>query len=299
MTNRRRARGFLSAAAAPCSGRQPKPGPCQAPGPAPDFRLAARGESVRMADMETPAASLVSIISLVKRFGSFTAVNGLSLEIPPGCLFALLGPNGAGKTTTIKLLMGLLKPTEGSVTVCGMDAFTDSVAVKAQVGYLPDEPVFYDFMRGREIIRFCGEMRGLSGEIIIRRSCELAERLQLSGALEEFAENYSRGMKKKLGLICAMLHDPPLLILDEPTNGLDPHSTQVLHALMKETVAAGRTVFFSTHLLDQAERLCDRVAIVKNGAVAAEGTLADLRAGFGQDRSLEQLFFELTESASA
>lgn len=245
--------------------------------------------------MDASPAPLVSIRSLVKRFGSFTAVNGLSLDIPAGCLFALLGPNGAGKTTTIKLLMGLLKPTEGSVTVCGMDAFEDGVRVKTQVGYLPDEPVFYDFMRGREIIRFCGEMRGLPADLIHERSGELAERLQLTGAMEEFAENYSRGMKKKLGLICAMMHQPPLLILDEPTNGLDPHSTAVLHALMRETVAAGRTVFFSTHLLDQAEKLCDRVAIIRMGAVAAEGTLAELRANFGQGRSLEELFFALTE----
>jgi ABC-2 type transport system ATP-binding protein len=245
------------------------------------------------------SSPVVSIRALVKRFGKFTAVDGLSLEIPGGCLFALLGPNGAGKTTTIKLLMGLLKPTEGSVTVCGMDAFEDSVRVKARVGYLPDEPVFYDFMRGREIVRFCGEMRGMTAADIAARSAILAERLQLAGALEEFAENYSRGMKKKLGLICAMMHEPALLILDEPTNGLDPHSTQVLHALMKETVAAGRTVFFSTHLLDQAERLCDRVAIVRNGSIAAEGTLEQLRSMFGQDRSLEQLFFELTEEQKA
>ena len=245
------------------------------------------------------AAPLVSIRSLVKRFGGFTAVGGVSLDIPAGCLFALLGPNGAGKTTTIKLLMGLLKPTEGSVTVCGMDAFEDSVKVKSCVGYLPDEPVFYDFMRGREIIRFCGEMRGLPLADIQSRSEALAERLQLTAALDEFAENYSRGMKKKLGLICAMIHEPPLLILDEPTNGLDPHSTLVLHALMKETVAAGRTVFFSTHLLDQAERLCDRVAIVRGGTIAAQGTLAELRDSFGGDRSLEQLFFELTEQQAA
>ena len=179
-----------------------------------------------------------------------------------------------------------------------VNQFEDSVKVKAQVGYLPDEPVFYDFMRGREIVRFCGEMRGLPGALIDERCTALAERLQLAGALEEFAENYSRGMKKKLGLICAMLHEPPLLILDEPTNGLDPHSTVVLHALMKETVAAGRTVFFSTHLLDQAERLCDRVAIVRGGRIAAEGTLEELRSSFGQGQSLEQMFFELTESAA-
>ncbi len=234
---------------------------------------------------------------LSKQFGEFAAVNDLSLDLPRGSLFALLGPNGAGKTTTIKIIMGLLKPTSGTATIGVLDSFTDSVKVKEHVGYLPDEPVFHDFLRGRELIRFCGEMRGMPAALIAERARTLSDRLQITEALGEFAENYSRGMKKKLGLICAMLHEPDLLILDEPTNGLDPHSTKVLHELMRETVAAGRTVFFSTHLLDQAERLCDRAAIVSKGSIAASGTLAELRERFGSDRSLEDLFFTLTEGA--
>ncbi|MCC7419802.1 MAG: ABC transporter ATP-binding protein [Planctomycetaceae bacterium] len=241
---------------------------------------------------------VVEIHDLVKRYGGFTAVDGLSLSIPRPSLFALLGPNGAGKTTTIKLLMGMLQPTAGTVRVCGLDAFRDGVAAKARIGYLPDEPSFYDFLRGREIVRFAGEMHGLNRRTIDERCNMLGDRLQLSDALDEFAENYSRGMKKKLGLMCALIHEPELLILDEPTNGLDPHGTVVLHALMREAVAAGRTVLFSTHLLEQAERLCDRVAVMSRGRLAAEGTLEDLRQRFGTGASLETLFFELTEGAT-
>jgi ABC-2 type transport system ATP-binding protein len=240
---------------------------------------------------------LVEIRDLVKRYGRFTAVDSLSLTIPAGCIFALLGPNGAGKTTTIKLLMGMLQPTGGTLQVCGLDAFADSVEVKARVGYLPDEPVFYDFMRGREIIRFVGEMHGLGRKVIEQRAAALIQRLQLTDAMEEFATNYSRGMKKKLGLICALLHEPDLVVLDEPTNGLDPHGTLVLHDLMREVAAAGRTILFSTHLLDQAQRLSDRVAIMDAGRVAAAGTLAELRERFGADESLEALFFRLTEGS--
>lgn len=238
--------------------------------------------------------SAVDIRQLTKRFGDFVAVDSLDLSIPKGCLFALLGPNGAGKTTTIKLMMGMLRPTSGHVQVCGLDAFESSVPAKARIGYLPDEPIFYDYLRGREILRFVGDMRGLPRPIQDERAAQLADRLQLAEALDEFAENYSRGMKKKLGLICALLHEPELMILDEPTNGLDPHGTAVLHELMRESVRAGRTVLFSTHLLEQAEKLCDRVAVMSRGQLAAEGTLADLRSRFGEGSSLEKLFFELT-----
>jgi ABC-2 type transport system ATP-binding protein len=242
-------------------------------------------------------AGIVEISDLTKRYGQFTAVQSISLSIPAGGIFALLGPNGAGKTTVIKLIMGTLKATLGQVRVCGLDAFADSISVKSRVGFLPDEPVFFDYMRGREIIRFAGQLHGLDRATIRARTDYWAERLQLSDALEEFAENYSRGMKKKLGLICALLHEPDLLILDEPTNGLDPHGTQVLHALMREIAAAGRSVLFSTHLLDQAERLCDRVAVMRGGRLAAVGTLDELRERFGAVAGLEQLFFLLTETA--
>jgi ABC-2 type transport system ATP-binding protein len=242
--------------------------------------------------------SIVQFKDVVKRYGEFEAVRGVTLDIPAGGIFALLGPNGAGKTTLIKMLMGMLQPTSGELTVNGLSAFRQGVEVKRIVGYLPDEPVFYDFMRGRDIVRFVGEMHGLDGKIIEERSGALAERLSLADAMEEFAENYSRGMKKKLGLMCALLHEPALVVLDEPTNGLDPHGTLVLHELMREIASAGRTVLFSTHLLDQAERLCSRVAVINHGQLAAEGTLAELQNRFGTNASLESLFFRLTEPAT-
>lgn len=242
---------------------------------------------------------LVEMHDLTKQYGTFSAVDELTLDIPGGCIFALLGPNGAGKTTTIKLLMGMLQPTAGTLHVCGHDAFLDGVAAKQKIGYLPDQPAFYDFLRGREIIRFAGEMHGLPGHIIAERGQALAERLQINDALEEFAENYSCGMKKKLGLICALLHQPDLLVLDEPTNGLDPHGTQVLHVLMREAAAAGQTVLFSTHLLDQAERLADLLAVMQKGRIVARGTLQELRARFDADASLESLFFRLTATEPA
>ena len=204
----------------------------------------------------------MDIRGLSKRYGDFDAVVDLHLQVSPGELFALLGPNGAGKTTTILMMMGILQPTAGAATVDGFDCFRDRVEVKRRVGYLPDEPVFYDYLRGREILLFVGEMHGLDRESIESRGGPLCERLDMMDALEEYAVNYSRGMKKKLALICALLHDPMVLILDEPTNGLDPYATRALHDLMREKIADGRTVFFSTHLLDQAERLCTRAGII-------------------------------------
>ena len=243
-------------------------------------------------------SSIVQFKDIVKRYGDFEAVRGISLDISAGGIVALLGPNGAGKTTLIKMLMGMLQATSGELTVGGMCAFRQGVEVKRIVGYLPDEPVFYDFMRGRDIIRFVGEMHGLNSTAIETRSAALAERLSLADAMEEFAENYSRGMKKKLGLMCALMHEPALLVLDEPTNGLDPHGTMVLHDLMREIAEAGRTVLFSTHLLDQAQRLCSRVAVIHHGQLAAEGTLAELQSRLGASASLESLFFRLTESTT-
>jgi ABC-2 type transport system ATP-binding protein len=238
-------------------------------------------------------ASLVQIQGLSKSYGSFQAVKGLTLSVSCGQVFALLGPNGAGKTTTIRMLMGILAPTSGTARIDGLDCFRDRVEVKRRVGYLPDEPIFQDYLRGGEIIHFSGEMHGLSRAEIENRMRPLLQQLELSDALEEFAVNYSRGMKKKLALVCAMLHDPALLILDEPTNGLDPFATRALHELIRANAAAGKTIFFSTHLLDQAEKLCTQIAILAKGQLAAHGTLDELRARLTSDSSLEEIFFSV------
>jgi ABC-2 type transport system ATP-binding protein len=243
------------------------------------------------------AEPLVEIENLSKHYGAFEAVSQFSLRVGAGELFALLGPNGAGKTTTIRMLMGILQPSTGAARIGGLNCFSDRVDVMRLVGYLPDEPVFYDYLRGGEIIRFIGEMHGFSRAEIARRTEGLLGRLELADAINEFAVNYSKGMKKKLALICAMLHDPALLILDEPTNGLDPFATRTLHEIMRERVASGCTVFFSTHLLDQAEKLCSRMAIIHRGRLAAVGSLSDLRADLPAESSLEEVFFALTGSA--
>jgi len=241
----------------------------------------------------SPHANLVEIQGLTKSYGEFEAVKDLNLSVSYGQIFALLGPNGAGKTTTIRMLMGILAPTAGLARIGGLDCFEDRVEVKRRVGYLPDEPIFHDHLRGIEIIRFSGEMHGLKREEIEVRTRTLLQQLELTDALDEFAVNYSRGMKKKLALICAMLHDPVLLILDEPTNGLDPFATRALHEIIRANAAAGKTIFFSTHLLDQAEKLCTQIAIVAKGQLAAHGTLAELREKLTSDSSLEEIFFSV------
>lgn len=241
---------------------------------------------------------LVEIQNLTKTYGLFEAVKDLNLSVTYGEIFALLGPNGAGKTTTIRMLMGILAPTSGSAKIGGLDCFRDRVEVKRRVGYLPDEPVFYDYLRGSEIIRFSGEMHGMSRAEIDKQTRPLLEKLELNEALEEFAANYSKGMKKKLALVCAMLHDPALLILDEPTNGLDPFATRALHEVIREKAAAGRTIFFSTHLLDQAEKLCTKIAIIARGRLAAHGTLDELRARVSSDSSLEEIFFSVASESA-
>jgi ABC-2 type transport system ATP-binding protein len=238
--------------------------------------------------------TVLEIRGLAKRYGGFEAVSSLELRVSRGEIFALLGPNGAGKTTTIRMLMGILQPTRGTASIQGRDCFLERVEVKRLVGYLPDEPVFYDYLRGREIIRFVGEMHGLDRGEIERRSVPLLERFAIADAREEYAVNYSRGMKKKLALACALLHQPSFLILDEPTSGLDPHSTRELHSLLREETSAGKTVFYSTHVLDQAEKLCHRAGILYKGELAAVGTLEELRSKLAPGGSLEEIFFAVT-----
>jgi ABC-2 type transport system ATP-binding protein len=238
---------------------------------------------------------LVRLTGLGKRYGDFDAVADLNLEVARGEVFALLGPNGAGKTTTIRMLMGILQPTAGSALIDGLDAFADRAEVKRRVGYLPDEPVFYDYLRGREIVRFVAQMHGLSDAEIDARSAPLFRELTLDDALEEYAVNYSRGMKKKLALVCALLHDPELLILDEPTSGLDPFATRAVHGIIRQKLAEGKSIFFSTHLLDQAEKVCTRVGILNRGRLAAVGRMDELRRLAAANSTLEEIFFAVTQ----
>jgi ABC-2 type transport system ATP-binding protein len=238
--------------------------------------------------------SVLLVEAICKSFGSFQAVDSLRLSVRPGEVLALLGPNGAGKTTTIRMIMGILQPTSGRAQIQGLDCFTQRAQTKRLVGYLPDEPTFYDYLRGDEILRFVGRMHGLDATEIRQRTQPLIERLDLAEAIQEYAANYSKGMKKKLAAVCALIHQPPLLILDEPTNGLDPFATRTMHELIGEHRQSGRSVFFSTHLLDQAQKLCTRAAILHKGKLAAEGDLHQLRRLASAESNLEDVFFAVT-----
>ncbi len=190
--------------------------------------------------------------------------------------------------------MGILKATEGTLSIDSLDAFEQRVAVKRLVGFLPDEPVFYSYMSGRETLELSAAMHGLNVGEVMERIYPLMSRLRLAGDIDNYAEEFSRGMKKKLGLLLSMLHEPRLLILDEPTNGLDVESTHLFYDLMKEESQRGTTVLFSTHLMDQVAKLCTHAVIINDGKVVAKGSLEELRSTFDEADSLEDVFLKLT-----
>ena len=239
-------------------------------------------------------AMLVKVDHVTKSFGPKTALKDVSFSVPTGQLCGLLGPNGAGKTTLFRLLMGILKATKGALSIDSLDAFEDRVAVKRLVGFLPDEPVFYSYLSGREVLELSAAMHGLDVKETMDRIYPLSVRLQLSEDLDNYAEDYSRGMKKKLGVLLSLLHQPKLLILDEPTNGLDVESTYLFYDLMLEESQRGTTVLFSTHLMDQVAKLCSHAVIINKGQLVAKGSLSELRSTFDESDSLEQVFLKLT-----
>jgi ABC-2 type transport system ATP-binding protein len=238
---------------------------------------------------------MIEFDALAKTYGAFDAVKPLSLTVQRGEVFGFLGPNGAGKTTTIRMMMGILAPSAGRVLIDGLDCHADAAEVKRRVGYLPDSPIFYDYLRGREILQFVAEMHGFARRDARERSARLLKELALDDVTEEFAVNYSMGMKKKLALACALIHEPKVLILDEPINGLDPRASRDVQERLLAAAARGTTIFVSTHLLDMAEKLCDRVGIIHRGVLVATGTLDEVRASASSDGSLEDLFLKLTE----
>jgi len=248
----------------------------------------------RMNEENKNVGKVVSITNVTKSFGDKIAVKDVSFDIPAGQLCGLLGPNGAGKTTLFRLMMGILKATSGSISINGMDAFEDRVEVKSLVGFLPDEPVFYSYLSGREVLELSAAMHGLDPKETLQHIDPLVKRLRLSEDLGNYAEDYSRGMKKKLGLLLAILHQPKLLILDEPTNGLDVESTYLFYDLMKELAANGTTIVFSTHLMDQVSKLCTHAVIINEGKIVAKGSLNELQSTVDASSSLEDIFLQLT-----
>jgi ABC-2 type transport system ATP-binding protein len=226
--------------------------------------------------------------------GGIRAVDNIDLNVRRGEIFGFLGPNGAGKSTTIKMITGILQPTEGTIFIDGVNLAESPEECKAKIGYVPDNHEIFERLSGLEYLNFIGDVYGVTTEDRKVRLDKYLGMFELAGAAGNLIRSYSRGMKQKLLLIGALLHSPPLWILDEPMVGLDPKSALRLKEQMREHCDAGNTVFFSTHILEVAERLCDRIGIISGGRLAAVGTMDELRSG--KDDTLEKLFFELTES---
>ena len=238
---------------------------------------------------------MIRLENVVKRFGETVAVGGLTLEVPAGELFVFLGPNGAGKTTTIKMIAGLLRPTEGRISICGHDVQKDYLQAKSLLSYVPDQPFLYDKLTGREFLQFVGAMYGMAQPAVEEKVAWLSETFELEGFLDELGQTYSHGMKQRVVMSAALLHDPRVLVIDEPTVGLDPKGANTLKGILRRLAREGAAVFMSTHTLAVAEETADRVGIIREGNLIALGTLDEIYAMAKTDRRLEQAFLRLTE----
>ena len=237
---------------------------------------------------------MIEIHDLTKRYGDFTAVDGLSLTAAAGEIFGFLGPNGAGKTTTIRIIAGLSLPTSGSVLVNGIDVIADAVRAKSVMGYVPDRPYLYEKLTGRELLHFVADLYRKPWSECEPRAVEMLRYFDLGDWIDARIENLSHGMKQKLVLVSALVHDPAVLVIDEPMVGLDALAQKQVKVLLRNLAKAGKTVFLTTHTLSVAEAVCDRIAIINRGKIVASGTTAELK----QDRELEDAFLALTYDES-
>src|SRR5689334_3656678 len=233
---------------------------------------------------------VIAIHDLTKKYGDFTAVDGISLEVRRGEIFGFLGPNGAGKTTTIRILAGLSLPTSGDVRVDGLDIRRDALRIKSMTGYVPDRPYLYEKLTGRELLQFVANLYHHEWRDCEAKAIELLRYFDLHDWVDARIENLSHGMKQKLVIVSALVHDPQVLIIDEPMVGLDALAQRQVKLLFRRLVEEGRTVFLTTHTLSVAETVCDRIAIIHRGKIVATGNTAELK----QNRALEDRFLELT-----
>jgi ABC-2 type transport system ATP-binding protein len=245
----------------------------------------------------TEIINLIETTNLVKRYGDKIAVDDVSFSVQSGEIFGFLGPNGAGKTTTIKMLVGLLQPTSGTVKVAGYDVLQEPLKAKASTGYVPDEPNLYAKLTGRELLQFVGDLYGIDKQHVQRRSEELLRLFDLAAVADETIDSYSHGMQQKTALATALVHAPQVLVLDEPTVGLDPKSARLIKDILRQLANRGSAVFLSTHILEIAERMCDRIGIISKGKLIAVGTMDQLRALGEGVGSLEDIFLNLTGGA--
>jgi ABC-2 type transport system ATP-binding protein len=234
----------------------------------------------------------VQIRNVTKKFGSFVAVDNLDLSIGKGEFFGFLGPNGAGKTTTIKMITGLYVPTSGSCLINGHDVHTDPVPAKRSLGYVPDQPFLYEKLTGREFLYFVCGLFNMPIAVVKERIDEYIDIFEIGDFIDKRGEEYSQGMRQRIVLSAALIHDPGVLIIDEPLVGLDPRSSRLVKDVLKQRTTEGLTIFMSTHLLEIVEELCDRIAIIKEGRIIYEETQSAARRSNGQ---LETMFLELTK----
>jgi ABC-2 type transport system ATP-binding protein len=244
---------------------------------------------------------LLETNGLTKRYGDKLAVDQVSFSVQAGEIFGFLGPNGAGKTTTIKMIVGLLQPSSGVVKVNGFDVQLQPLQAKAASGYVPDEPNLYPKLTGRELLQFVGDLYGLERKQLGRRADELLRLFDLEAASDDTIDSYSHGMRQKTTLAAALVHDPKVLVLDEPTVGLDPKSARMIKDILRQMAERGAAVFLSTHILEIAERMCDRIGIIHQGRLIAMGTMDELRRLEPEKStaagSLEDIFLSLTGGA--
>ncbi|MGH7669057.1 MAG: ABC transporter ATP-binding protein [Gemmatimonadaceae bacterium] len=243
---------------------------------------------------------MIQLTSLTKRYGSFTAVNAIDLAVPRGELFGLLGPNGAGKTTTLRMIAGILRPTAGRVEIGGVDISKDPIAAKMKLGFIPDRPFIYEKLTGAEFLRFVAGLYDQEGPDVEHRARELLALFDLEEWQDELVESYSHGMRQKLIISSAFVHRAQVIVVDEPMVGLDPKAARILKDLFREYVNRGNTIMMSTHTLEVAEALCDRIAIVQAGKIRACGTMGELRqSAEGGAEGLEEIFLKLTGENAA
>ena len=240
---------------------------------------------------------MITLEHVTKKYGSFLAVNDISLEINSGEIFAFLGVNGAGKTTSIRMMTGILRPTSGNIFLGGYNLLTEPLKAKSIVGYVPDRPNLYPKLTGREFLYFICDLYSMGTKEADRRIDEVLEEYRLIEWQDELIESFSHGMKQRLATCAALVHNPKVLIVDEPMVGLDPHGAKMLKEAFKRYASEGMTVFLSTHSLNVAEEVADRMAIIQKGSILTAGTLSEIRDKTGkQDKGLEHLFLELTTS---
>jgi ABC-2 type transport system ATP-binding protein len=240
---------------------------------------------------------MIELRNIVKTYGPHTALHGLDLSVPAGQIFGFIGPNGAGKTTTIKIIGGIMAPTAGTVRIAGIDMARDPVAAKQCIGFIPDRPYLYEKLTGMEFLQFTADVYGVAPDVFQEKAFTLLEMFALADWGEELIESYSHGMKQRLIMCAALLHDPEVLVVDEPMVGLDPVAIRMVKNLFRELAAKGIAVFMSTHTLAVAEDICDRIGIIHRGRLIAEGSLDELRQDIaGGAPNLEAVFINLTQA---